>query len=104
MEMRTFGRTGLQVSIFGFGCGAVGGLMVRGTPADQERAVARALEAGVNYFDTAAHVRQRRVGEEPRPRAGEAEAATSIVGTKVRIRQPISAASARRWPNRSTAA
>ena len=54
MEMRTFGRTGLQVSILGFGCGAVGGLMVRGTPADQERAVARALEAGVNYFDTAA--------------------------------------------------
>ena len=46
-------RTGLQVSILGFGCGAVGGLMVRGTPADQDRAVARALEAGVNYFDTA---------------------------------------------------
>ena len=53
MEMRDFGRTGLRVSVFGFGCGAVGGLMVRGAPADQERAVARALEAGVNYFDTA---------------------------------------------------
>ena len=53
MEMRDFGRTGLRVSVFGFGCGAVGGLMVRGTPADQERTVARALEAGVNYFDTA---------------------------------------------------
>ena len=38
----------------GFGCGAVGGLMVRGTPADQERAVARAVELGINYFDTAA--------------------------------------------------
>ena len=43
MEMRTFGRTGLQVSILGFGCGAVGGLMVRGDHADQERAVARAI-------------------------------------------------------------
>ena len=53
MEMRTFGRTGMQLSVLGFGCGAVGGLMVRGDPADQERAVARALEAGVNYFDTA---------------------------------------------------
>src|SRR2546427_11688001 len=53
MEMRTFGRSGMRVSILGFGCGAVGGLMVRGDPADQERAVARALEAGVNYFDTA---------------------------------------------------
>src|SRR5579872_2856615 len=53
MEMRVFGRTGLRLSILGFGCGAVGGLMVRGDPADQERTVARALDAGVNYFDTA---------------------------------------------------
>src|ERR1700722_9000900 len=54
MELRTFGRTGLQLSILGFGCGAVGGLMVRGAPADQERAVAKAIEVGINYFDTAA--------------------------------------------------
>jgi len=53
MEMRDFGRTGMRVSVFGFGCGAVGGLMVRGSPAEQERAVARALDAGINYFDTA---------------------------------------------------
>jgi aryl-alcohol dehydrogenase-like predicted oxidoreductase len=54
MEKRVFGRTGLELSVLGFGCGAVGGLMVRGRPADQERAVARALELGINYFDTAA--------------------------------------------------
>jgi len=54
METRTLGRTGLKVSVLGFGCGAVGGLMVRGSPADQERAVARAIELGINYFDTAA--------------------------------------------------
>ena len=54
MEKRKFGRTGLSVSVLTFGCGAVGGLMTRGAPADQERAVARALEAGVNHFDTAA--------------------------------------------------
>ncbi len=53
MDMRVFGRTGMQLSVLGFGCGAVGGLMVRGDPLDQERAVARAIEAGVNYFDTA---------------------------------------------------
>jgi L-galactose dehydrogenase/L-glyceraldehyde 3-phosphate reductase len=53
VEMRHFGRTGLEVSVLGFGCGAVGGLMVRGDAADQERAVARALDAGINYFDTA---------------------------------------------------
>ena len=53
MEYRTLGRTGLRVSALGFGCGNVGGLMVRGAPADRERAVARALELGINYFDTA---------------------------------------------------
>src|SRR6266404_4276517 len=30
------------------------GPMVRGSAADQERAVARALELGINFFDTAA--------------------------------------------------
>ena len=53
MEKRTFGRTGLKFGVLGFGCGAVGGIMVRGSASDQERTVARALEAGVNYFDTA---------------------------------------------------
>jgi aryl-alcohol dehydrogenase-like predicted oxidoreductase len=54
MERRKLGRTGLDISVLTFGCGAVGGLMTKGAPADQERAVARAIEAGVNHFDTAA--------------------------------------------------
>jgi len=53
MQLRVFGRTGMQLSVLGFGCGAVGGFMVRGDPAEQERVVARALANGVNYFDTA---------------------------------------------------
>ncbi len=53
METRIFGRSGLRLSILGFGCGAVGGLMVRGSPADQDRAIGMALDAGINYFDTA---------------------------------------------------
>ncbi|MGQ0579293.1 MAG: aldo/keto reductase [Betaproteobacteria bacterium] len=53
METRLLGKTGLKVSVLSFGCGAVGGLMVKGAPADQERAVARAMEFGINYFDTA---------------------------------------------------
>jgi aryl-alcohol dehydrogenase-like predicted oxidoreductase len=53
MQTRKFGRTGLDLSVLTFGCGAVGGLMTRGAPGDQERAVARALEAGINHFDTA---------------------------------------------------
>ncbi len=54
MQTRKLGRTGIEVSVLGFGCGAVGGLMVCGSPADQERAVGRALELGITYFDTAA--------------------------------------------------
>lgn len=54
MEQRTFGRTGVKLSVLGFGCGAIGGLMVRGAAADQERAVAVAVEHGITYFDTAA--------------------------------------------------
>src|SRR5207248_9160182 len=53
VEKRKLGRTGLDVSLLGFGCGAVGGLMIKGAAADQERAVARAVELGINYFDTA---------------------------------------------------
>jgi aryl-alcohol dehydrogenase-like predicted oxidoreductase len=53
VEKRKLGRTGLDVSLLGFGCGAVGGLMIKGEAADQERAVARAVELGINYFDTA---------------------------------------------------
>ena len=85
MEMRTFGRTGMRVSILGFGCGAVGGLMVRGDPADQEYAVARALDAGINYFDTAV---QYGDGESER-KLGRIlktlKPSNAIVGTKVRI-------------------
>ena len=53
MEYRVLGRTALRVSALAFGCGDVGGLMVRGAPADRERGVARAIELGINYFDTA---------------------------------------------------
>lgn len=53
MEQRAFGKTGLKVSVLGFGCGTIGGLMVRGAQSDQERAVARAVDLGINYFDTA---------------------------------------------------
>src|SRR5439155_20668284 len=53
IEDRELGKTGLRVSALGFGCGNVGGLMIRGSVAERERAVARAVELGINYFDTA---------------------------------------------------
>ena len=53
MEYRVLGRTGIRVSEIGFGCGNVGGLMVRGSHGEQVEAVSRALELGIDYFDTA---------------------------------------------------
>lgn len=86
MEKRVFGRSGLQLSILGFGCGAVGGLMVRGDPADQERAVARALEAGVNYFDTAVEYGNGESEKNLGRVLKKLKPTDAIVGTKVRLR------------------
>jgi aryl-alcohol dehydrogenase-like predicted oxidoreductase len=85
LDTRVFGRSGLKVSILGFGCGAVGGLMVRGDPRDQERTIARALEHGVNYFDTAV---QYGDGESERNLGSilkKLKPASVFVGTKVRV-------------------
>ena len=84
MQKRRLGRTGLEVSLLGFGCGAVGGLMVKGAPADQERAVARALELGVNYFDTASMYGNGE-SEKNLGRVWKALKPQAYVGTKVRL-------------------
>src|SRR5262249_46875483 len=84
MEYRTLGRTGLRVSALGFGCGNIGGLMIRGTPAERERAVARAIDLGINYFDTAASYGDGQ-SEENLGRAIRALNARVLIGTKVRV-------------------
>ncbi|HEX9443339.1 MAG TPA: aldo/keto reductase, partial [Candidatus Binatia bacterium] len=53
MLYRTLGNTGLKISEIGFGCGNNAVLMVRASRAEQTRAVRRALDLGINYFDTA---------------------------------------------------
>jgi aryl-alcohol dehydrogenase-like predicted oxidoreductase len=85
MQLRVFGRTGMQLSVLGFGCGAVGGLMVRGDPADQERTVARAIAAGVNYFDTAVQYGDGESEKNLGRVLHELKPANIFVGTKVRL-------------------
>lgn len=60
MEYRNFGRTGLKVSKLGLGCGGFGGVgsepSLFGRGEDEAMAFAimdRALDLGINYFDTA---------------------------------------------------
>jgi len=53
MQYRTIGKTGLRVSEIGFGCGNNAVLMVKAPYEEQVKVVRRALDAGVNFFDTA---------------------------------------------------
>jgi aryl-alcohol dehydrogenase-like predicted oxidoreductase len=53
MEQRPFGPTGLDVSAIGFGCWEVGGGYGQVEEEEFARAVGRALDVGVNCFDTA---------------------------------------------------
>jgi aryl-alcohol dehydrogenase-like predicted oxidoreductase len=85
MQMRVFGRTGLQLSALGFGCGAVGGFMVRGDPVEQERTIARAIAAGVNYFDTAVQYGDGESEKNLGRVLQTLKPANAVVGTKVRI-------------------
>ena len=85
MQKRVFGRTGLQLSALGFGCGAVGGFMVRGDAADQERTIARAIAAGVNYFDTAVQYGNGESEKNLGRVLQHLKPANAVVGTKVRI-------------------
>lgn len=86
MQQRRLGRSGLMVSVIGFGCGAVGGLMVRGTRSDQQRAIARAAEAGITYFDTAADYGNG-MSEQNLGAALRVLGIDPVVGTKVRLNQ-----------------
>jgi aryl-alcohol dehydrogenase-like predicted oxidoreductase len=85
METRRLGQTDLEVSALGFGCGAVGGLLVKGAYDDMLRTVARAIELGVTYFDTAAAYGNGR-SEASLGRVLEELRADVVVGTKVQLR------------------
>ena len=84
MQTRRFGRTNLHLSILTFGCGAVGGLMTKGDPADQDRAVAWARDNGINHFDTAP-LYGNGASEEALGRALGSNRDGVIVSTKVRL-------------------
>jgi aryl-alcohol dehydrogenase-like predicted oxidoreductase len=85
MQLRNFGRTGMQLSVLGFGCGAVGGFMVRGDPAEQERTIAHAIEAGVNYFDTAVQYGDGESEKNLGRVLTKLKPTQAVVGTKVRL-------------------
>ncbi len=84
MERRNFGNTNLNVSRLTFGCGAVGGLMTKGSAADQDRAIGWARDNGINFFDTAASYGDG-VSEENLGRALNGNKDGLVISTKVGI-------------------
>jgi myo-inositol catabolism protein IolS len=53
MELRPFGQTGIQISAVGFGCWEIGGGYGSIEESEFIKAVNRALDLGINCFDTA---------------------------------------------------
>jgi aryl-alcohol dehydrogenase-like predicted oxidoreductase len=87
MKYRRLGKTDLEVSEIGFGCGPTAGLMVYGTPDEQRDAVRRAYDLGITYFDTAP-IYGDFVSEENLGRALEAAGVRPIIATKVCLELP----------------
>jgi aryl-alcohol dehydrogenase-like predicted oxidoreductase len=84
VRYRSLGTHGPLVSEIGFGTGDNAGLMILGDERERRVAVARALEIGINYFDTAPAygkgLAESNLGKALREVGGEA-----IVCTKVEI-------------------
>jgi L-galactose dehydrogenase len=67
MQYRTLGRTGLSVSELGFGAATLGNEYGHSDPQDGARAVACAIDLGINFFDVAPYygrtLAETRLGE-----------------------------------------
>jgi L-galactose dehydrogenase/L-glyceraldehyde 3-phosphate reductase len=84
MQYRTLGGTGIKISEIGFGCGNNAVLMVRASFEEQLRAVRRALDLGINYFDTAFAYGLGR-SEENLGKILNELGASAVVSTKIRL-------------------
>ena len=85
MKINRFGDTELQVSELGFGCGAVGGLMVLGDHKEMMNTVEYAIDSGINYFDTARMYGDGLSEIHTGAILRELDKTDLLIGTKVRI-------------------
>ena len=84
MEYTTLGRTGLSVSLVGFGGGGIGEVWGPTTRDEAVRAVHRALDLGINFFDVAPAYGNGKA-EEALGLALEGRSEDVIIATKVRL-------------------
>jgi aryl-alcohol dehydrogenase-like predicted oxidoreductase len=86
MKYRTLGSTGLEVSVIALGAGPVSGLWTGSDSAVQRATLARALELGVNWIDTAAGYGDGASESNVGARLAELQAGDGVrVATKVRL-------------------
>ena len=84
MQYRRFGRSGLKVSEVVFGGGYVGGVIILADDDTRRRVLRRALDAGINWIDTAPLYGQGR-SEEALGRLLAEVDDTPYLSTKVRL-------------------
>ncbi|MCH7737536.1 MAG: aldo/keto reductase [Chloroflexi bacterium] len=84
MQYNSLGRTGLNVSRVGFGGGGIGQVWGATTRDEAVRAVHRALDLGINYFDVAPAYGDGKA-EEALGIALEGRSEEVFIGTKVRV-------------------
>ena len=85
MEYVSLGRTGLRVSRAGFGGGGIGQVWGATTVEESVKAIHRALELGINFFDVAPGYGNGKA-EEVLGIALEGRRDEAVVATKVRLR------------------
>jgi aryl-alcohol dehydrogenase-like predicted oxidoreductase len=84
MNYREIGKTGIKVSEIGFGCGNNAVLMVKAPYEDQLKAVRRALDSGITFFDTA-YAYGLGKSEENLGRILKDLGANPVISTKIRL-------------------
>lgn len=84
MQYRTVGRSGVKISEIGFGCGNNAVLMVKAPYEEQVKVVRRALDAGINFFDTAFAYGLGK-SEENLGRVLKDVGANPVISTKIRL-------------------
>ncbi|MCC6301076.1 MAG: aldo/keto reductase [Anaerolineales bacterium] len=84
MEYRNLGKSGVKVSAIGIGCNQFGGKV---DAADTKAIVQRALDEGINFFDTAdVYGKPNGTSEEFLGAALEGERERVVIATKVRFK------------------
>lgn len=87
MEKRILGKTGLEVSVIGFGGGGIGHVFGPTTDEECQKAVKVAIDMGINYFDVAPLYGDGKAENNLGRALQDGRRESVYIGTKVRLSQ-----------------